>query len=86
MNTYAPCPQCRNSAAEKVSFTWWGGFLGAKLLTHVKCKACGKKYNGKTGKDNTTNIVIFSLVIALFCFSIPLLIVGISVLTMFMSN
>ncbi len=63
MTNYAPCPKCRNSAAEKMSFTWWGGLLGPKLLTHVKCRACGNAYNGKSGKDNTTNIVIYSVVV-----------------------
>jgi hypothetical protein len=28
------------------------------LLTHVRCAECGKKYNGKTGRSNTLNIVI----------------------------
>ena len=63
-NTYAPCPKCRNSAGEKIRFTWWGGILGPKLLTHVKCRDCGNKYNGKSGKDNTAGIVIYSAVVA----------------------
>ena len=63
-NTYAPCPKCRNSAGEKIRFTWWGGILGPKILTHVKCCDCGNKYNGKSGKDNTTGIVIYSAVVA----------------------
>lgn len=67
MNEYAACPQCRNTTAEKLRFTWWGGLLGPKILTHVKCQSCGKKYNGKTGKDNTTNIVIYSVVVAVLC-------------------
>ena len=65
MSEYAPCPFCNASNAEKVKFTWWGGLLGPKLLKHVKCLGCGKGYNGKTGKDNTTNIVIYSVVVAL---------------------
>lgn len=67
MTAYAPCPQCRNSAAERLKFTWWGGLLGPKLLTHVKCQSCGKKYNGKSGKENTTNIVIYSVVVGVIC-------------------
>jgi len=70
LSPYAPCPQCRNSAAQKLNFTWWGGMLGPKLLTHVKCQACGKKYNGKTGKENTTNIIIYSVVVGVICFAI----------------
>ena len=65
MTPYPSCPFCGASNAEKVKFTWWGGLLGPKLLKHVKCLGCGKGYNGKTGKDNTTNIVIYSVVVAL---------------------
>ena len=63
-NIYAPCPKCSKSVAEKIRFTWWGGILGPKLLNHVKCGDCGSKYNGKSGKDNTTGIVIYSIVVA----------------------
>lgn len=63
MTGYAPCPQCGGTNAEKLRFTWWGGVLGPKILTHVKCSACGKAYNGKTGKDNTTGIVIYSAIV-----------------------
>ncbi len=64
MKAYAPCPQCGGTNAEKVRFTWWGGVLGPKILTHVKCPQCGKAFNGKSGKDNTTGIVIYSAVVA----------------------
>ena len=69
MTNYVPCPKC-NGVAEKVKFTWWGGVLGPKLLTHVKCSACSYKYNGKSGKDNTTGIIIYSVIVALFCFAL----------------
>lgn len=62
---YAVCPQCGGSKAEKVRFTWWGGILGPKILTHVKCQECGKAYNGKTGRENTTGIVIYTAVVAI---------------------
>ena len=64
MNAYAPCPQCGGTNAEKVRFTWWGGLLGPKILTHVKCSQCGKAFNGTSGKDNATGIVIYSAVVA----------------------
>ena len=67
MNEYAPCPFCNASNAEKVKFTWWGGLLGPKLLKHVKCLGCGKAYNGKTGKENTTNIVIYIVAVGVIC-------------------
>lgn len=68
MNQFAACPQCGGRAAERMKFTWWGGVLGPKLLTHVKCPSCNTKYNGKTGKDNTQNIVIYSVVAAVLAF------------------
>ena len=82
MNQFAPCPRCRQFAAEKVSFTWWGGLIGPKLLSHVKCRACGSGYNGKTGKDNTTGIVIYSVVIAVLCMG---LVFGLGILTVLVS-
>lgn len=48
-----------------MSFTWWGGLLGPKVLNHVKCGSCGTQYNGKTGKDNTIGIIIYSVVVFL---------------------
>ena len=56
------CPRCGNPASKKVSFTWWGGLIGPKILNHVKCLNCGAAYNGKTGRSNTTGIIIYSLV------------------------
>ncbi|HEV3416899.1 MAG TPA: hypothetical protein VG056_08810 [Pirellulales bacterium] len=59
---FAPCPRCGNTAASRVGFTFWGGVIGPKLLTHVKCDQCGAKYNGKTGKSNTAAIVVYQVV------------------------
>lgn len=81
---YAPCPKCRQSAAEKVSFTWWGGLIGPRILSHVKCRACGTGYNGKTGKDNTTGIIIYAIVVAGICFFLLFLVFfALAVLTFF---
>lgn len=54
-----PCPRCGQYAANPVKFTWWGGLLGPKLLSHHKCQACGYTFNGKTGQPNTTAIAIY---------------------------
>ncbi|MEZ5426546.1 MAG: hypothetical protein R2747_09795 [Pyrinomonadaceae bacterium] len=62
---YEPCPKCGAFDAEPMSFTWWGGLLGPKILTHVKCPNCRATYNGKTGRDNTTGIVIYVTVVGL---------------------
>ena len=62
MTPYVSCPRC-GGTAEKVGFTWWGGVLGPKILTHVKCIGCGHAYNGKSGMDNTTGIVVYSVIV-----------------------
>lgn len=51
-----------------MKFNWWDGVLGLKLLTHVKCPNRNAKYNGKTGKDNTANIVIYAVAAAVLAF------------------
>ena len=68
VTNYAPCPKCGAPTPKQLNFTWWGGALGPKMLTHVKCQSCGHKYNGKTGKDNTTGIVIYFAVVGLISF------------------
>jgi uncharacterized protein (DUF983 family) len=83
VNAFAPCPKCNNALAERVKFTWWGGVLGPKLLSHVKCGACGSKYNGKTGKDNTTGIAIYFVVVAILGFgAVFVLIAGLALVSM----
>jgi hypothetical protein len=72
MSIYKPCPSCGEDAAEKVSFTWWGGLIGPMLLSHVRCRQCGTTYNGKSGKSNNTNIVLYMV--------IPLAVVVVAVL------
>jgi hypothetical protein len=66
---YAPCPNCGQTNAKKVNYTWWGGALGPSLMTHVKCQSCGAQYNGKTGQSNQNNIIVYvvaSFVIVFF--------------------
>jgi hypothetical protein len=53
-----------------MSFTWWGGVIGPKVLTHVKCPQCGHAYNGKTGRDNTNGIIIYSVVVGIIAFGL----------------
>ena len=48
--TYVAMPEMRRGDPEKVNFTWWGGVLGPKLLTHVKCEACGINITEKRGR------------------------------------
>jgi hypothetical protein len=36
---YVDCPHCDSPGrADRVAFTWWGGFIGPALLTHVRCR------------------------------------------------
>lgn len=62
---FAPCPQCRCPYAKRVRWTFWGGALGPRLFTHVRCSHCRQAYNGKTGQWNTTNILIY-LAVSMF--------------------
>jgi hypothetical protein len=59
---YAPCPKCSAESATYQSYTWWGGLLGPKLFTHVKCGSCSTTYNGKTGRSNNTAIAVYLVV------------------------
>lgn len=73
MPAFVPCPKCRSTQVKQMGFTWWGGALGPKLLSHCKCQQCGAQFNGKTGASNTTGIVIYSIVgffIALIVFGV----------------
>lgn len=62
MSQYVPCPKCATPDPQQAKFTWWGGMLGPKLLSHVRCVRCGNAYNGKSGNSNTPGIIIYSLV------------------------
>ncbi len=83
---YAPCPKCNAVGAERMSFTWWGGVIGPRLLTHVKCPRCGHAYNGKSGKDNTTGIVIYSAVVAIVVFGFVVALTATSAIITVLAN
>jgi len=67
---YASCPKCGQSNAKKVGFTWWGGALGPRMFSHVKCQNCGTEYNGRTGKSNQQGILIYIAVTFILAFCI----------------
>jgi hypothetical protein len=71
---YVPCPRCRRPDPEKMKSTWWGGVVGPRILSHVMCRGCGLKYNGKTGQSNTTGIVIYSIIVFVVVLGLVLLI------------
>ncbi|HEY0006221.1 MAG TPA: hypothetical protein VGB17_15685 [Pyrinomonadaceae bacterium] len=70
MSAYVPCPKCGTPDPERVKFTWWGGVLGPKILSHVKCQRCGNAYHGKSGKSNTNGIIIYSVIGLVVAFAI----------------
>jgi hypothetical protein len=57
------CPQCQSNNVRKPGFTWWGGAIGPRIFNHRICNACGFGYNAKTGKSNTTAIIIYQAVL-----------------------
>ncbi|HNN14031.1 MAG TPA: hypothetical protein PKL78_10750 [Anaerolineales bacterium] len=75
---HMPCPKCGQSNAKPVQYTWWGGMLGPRLFSHVKCQSCATQYNGKTGKSNQQNIIIYTIIsfVLVFCICGGLTLVG----------
>jgi hypothetical protein len=54
------CPSCSHDEAQKIRFTPWGGVIGPRLLSLVKCTACGIHYNGKSGRRVETAIRLYT--------------------------
>lgn len=69
-----------------MSFTWWGGLIGPRVLTHVKCPGCGHGYNGKSGKDNTTGIVIYSIIVGIVALGFVVVLIAAMVFLMAVSR
>jgi rubredoxin len=62
-----PCPHCGiPDRVQPVAFTWWGGPIGPRLLSHVRCKRCGLAFNGRTGQSNTNGIIAWAVLTATF--------------------
>jgi len=77
---FATCPKCQNVYATRIGYTLWGGALGPWMFTHVRCCQCRTAYNGKTGRSNLTNIVLYMTVPAMVGFVFVLAIVVAAVL------
>ena len=86
MNQFAQCPKCSSSNAEQLKFTWWGGLIGPKILKHVKCNSCGAKYSGKAGKDNTSGIIIYSVVVGVIVFGLMFVFFAVMGILMYSSS
>jgi hypothetical protein len=63
------CPKCGSRNYATPVFTWWGGFIGQRIISHVVCKKCNTAFNSKTGGSNTMAIVIYHVVIGVFVLS-----------------
>ena len=56
------CPICRSEDDFRVpTFTWWGGAIGHRIISHVYCNQCNSGFNSKTGKNNTMNIILYQV-------------------------
>ena len=64
------CPKCGSGLITTVKYTWWGGFIGHKMLHHTKCESCGYRFNSKTRKSNTNAIIIYSVVVFAIFFAV----------------
>jgi hypothetical protein len=64
------CPRCQCPYVKPVSYTWWGGILGPRLFSMVKCQQCKYQFNGKTGLPVTKAIAIYFIVVLVISFGI----------------
>ncbi len=71
MAKYVSCPQC-GGEPKLVSFTWWGGVVGPRVLSHVRCSKCGATFNGKSGKSNTVGIIIYTIIALVIAFAVAI--------------
>lgn len=59
------CPHCGSRRSKKISFTMWGGVVGPKVFSLVKCAECGQQYQKKSGKPfEWSHIIVYSLVVS----------------------
>jgi len=56
---FVPCPRCGAEDPKKVKWTAWGSFYGPAMFHHVRCRDCGYKYNGRSGRSNLLPAIIF---------------------------
>jgi hypothetical protein len=56
------CPACSHETAQKIRFTAWGGVIGPRLLSLVRCNGCGMQYNGKSGRRVEKAIRVYTSV------------------------
>lgn len=64
------CPRCHGPDVHKPSWTWWGGFLGPKIITHWQCRSCNFGFNPTTGQSTSGSIVIYFVVTFVVCIAL----------------
>ncbi len=62
MRSFEPCPNCEKEHATRVRFTPWGGVIGPRVFSLVRCGGCGEQYNGKSGRQVKKAIRIYTCV------------------------
>lgn len=60
---FKACPRCSSNDIHKVEYSWWGGLIGPALVHQVRCKKCGKTYDGVTGTNITKRMSIYVVII-----------------------
>jgi predicted Zn finger-like uncharacterized protein len=65
---FVPCPRCGAEDPKKVKWTPWGSFYGPAMFHHVRCRECGYRYNGRSGRSN--------LIPAIICITIPTVLIA----------
>lgn len=70
------CPACNSENVKDISWTWWGGLIGPRILKHTKCADCKFTYNRNTKKSNNTPIAIYLAVTTIIAFGIVYFVVA----------
>ncbi len=73
------CPACLHESAKKIRFTAWGGVIGPRLLSLVRCNGCGVHYNGKSGRRVERAIRVYTSV----ALGVLILLAGLMIYTLF---
>lgn len=68
------CPKCGSAKVSPVTYTWWGGIIGPRMMNHTKCESCNYRFNSKTRLSNTNNIIIYSVVVLVIAIGVVILI------------
>jgi hypothetical protein len=56
------CPFCQHDSAQPVRFTHWGGLIGPRIFSLVKCAGCGNQFNGRSGARVEKAIKVYTWV------------------------